>query len=218
MRALRNGTVAAAVLFAAFATNLWAQDTFLGDYSKLTADASISGSRWWLDPDVDLSKFGKLYLGPIEIWYSRKNQYRGVDPDQLKLLTDTLRSAMIDALEPAYPVVERGGPGVLDVRLAITDVRYTKQKHHEPYKPRIFKITPIGAAASLGKAGADNVYLADANIEAELLDGTGKRLGALVHQVSAGGGVGGPSWDTVLERLSFYAKRFRKRMDAAHGM
>ena len=217
MRALRNGTVAAAVFFAAFATNLWAQDTFLGDYSKLTADASISGSRWWLDPDVDLSKFGKLYLGPIEIWYSRKNEYRGVDPDQLKLLTDTLRSAMIDALEPAYPVVERGGPGVLDVRLAITDVRYTKKKNYEPYKPRIFKITPIGAAASLGAAG--NVYLADANIEAELLDGTaGNRLGALVHQMSGGGGAGEPSWDAVVERLSFYAKRFRKRMDAAHGM
>ena len=216
MRALRNGTVAAGVLFAAFTTNLWAQDTFLGDYSKLKADASISGSRWWLDPDVDLSIYGTLYLGPIEIWYSRKNQYRGVDPDQLKLLTDTLRSAMIDALEPAYPVVERGGPGVLDVRLAITDVRYTKKKNYEPYRPRIFSITPIGAAASLGAAG--NVYLADANIEAELLDGTaGNRIGALVHQMSAGGGVGEPSWKAVVERLSFYAKRFRKRMDAAHG-
>jgi hypothetical protein len=210
--------MAAAVLFASLATNSWAQDTFLGDYSKLKADASVSGSRWWLDPDVDLSKYGKLYLGPIEIWYSRKNQYRGIDPEQLKLLTDTLRVAMIDALEPAYPVVERGGAGVLDVRLAVTDVRYTKKKNYEPYKPRVFSLTPIGAAASLAAAGADNVYLAEANIEAELLDGTtGNRIGALVHQMSAGGTVGQPSWNAVLERLSFYGKRFRKRMDAAHG-
>jgi hypothetical protein len=54
-------------------------------------------------------------------------------------------------------------------------------------------------------------------IEAELIDSeTNETIGLLVDTASSDTPEGEESWEALQESLSFYAKRLRKRLDAAH--
>ena len=185
---------------------------FLEDYTALQPDADRPGALIYRKDGVDLGKYSKIALAPVEIWYSPANEYQGISPDDLKLIADSFRASLVKQLEPDYPVVETGGPDVLGVRLAIADVKIRKKGR------TVLNFTPAGFALYTLKdiAGA-NVILDDAVIEAELVDSTtGERLGALVDQQKATAGKKA-SWASLEAALTFYAQRFRARLDAEHG-
>ena len=62
------------------------------------------------------------------------------------------------------------------------------------------------------------MLLSDATIEAELLDGeSGERLGILTDSLSDTISKDDePSWESLTNALTFYAIRFRSRLDAEH--
>ncbi|NIQ14451.1 MAG: DUF3313 family protein, partial [Candidatus Dadabacteria bacterium] len=66
-----------------------------------------------------LAKYTKIAFTPVEIWYAPDSKYKGISPDNLKLIADSMRSLVIKELEPDYPVVESAGDDVLAVRMAI---------------------------------------------------------------------------------------------------
>jgi hypothetical protein len=195
---------------------------FIENYPAFEADKDRKGAMVYRKAGVDLKKYTKIMIDPVEIWISPKSKYKGVKPDQLKILADAFYQVVVEELEPAYPVVSKPGPDVLGVRLAITNVYMTKKKRG------LLGYTPIGFAVSTTmKALGDNTSLQEAVIEAELLDSqTNERLGVLIDQQSktakeksSFGAVkkGKTSWDEIQETLKFYAKRFRGRMDKDHG-
>jgi hypothetical protein len=190
---------------------------FMEDYPKFQPDKDRKGALIYNQPGTSLKNYNKIIIDSIEIWISPKSKYKGINPHQLKALADSFRQVIIDELEPDYPVVSKPGPGVLGLRLAITDLHMKKKKRG------LLGYTPIGFAATTAKnlAAGPSISLVDAVIEAEMLDAkTNERIGALIDRQSA-------SWDqknkklttwTEIEKvLKFYAKRFRGRMDAAHG-
>jgi hypothetical protein len=82
----------------------------------------------------------------------------------------------------------------------------------------LYNFTPAGFALyTLKDAAGKNVILDDAVIEVELLDSmTGERLGVLVDQQKKTSEKGKASWSKLEQALTFYAQRFRQRMDAEH--
>jgi hypothetical protein len=195
---------------------------FLENSPAFEADSDREGAMIYRKAGVDLKKYTKIMIAPIEIWISPKTKYKGIKPDDLKVLADTFRQAVIDALEPTYPVVNKPGPDVLGMRIAITNVYITKKKRG------LLGYTPIGFAVSTAvKAIGDNMSLQEAVIEAELLDSqSNERLGALMDQQSktakkkmsiGSTKKGKTSWDEIEQTLKFYAERFRGRMDKDHG-
>ncbi len=184
---------------------------FLGDYSALQPDADRPGAMIYRKDGVNLGKYNKVALAPVEIWYSPTNEYMGISPDDLKLIADSFRASLVKQLEPDYPVVETGGADVLGVRLAIADVKTRKKGR------TILNFTPAGFALyTLKDIAGGNVLLDDAVIEAELVDSTtGERLGALVDRQKATAGKKA-SWASLDAALTFYAQRFRARIDAEH--
>lgn len=196
-----------------------AQSGFIENYPALRDDPARGGAKSWLSESANLASYDRILLAPIEVWYHRNSPYEGIDPGELKVVTDTLAGQLADALEPRFPLVSSSGPGVLLLRLAITDVKVTRTPTSEPYVPRTRMLTPLGAISEFQRHAAKHLNLRDARMEAELLDAkTGQRIGVLVDDLGTGGMVGaGKTWDAVYERMAFYAKRFRSRMDAAHG-
>ena len=171
---------------------------FLEDYSGLQPDADRPGSMIYRKPGVDLAKYSKIAIAPVEIWYSDANEYQGISPDDLKLIADSFRAALVKHLEPDYPVVESGGADVLGLRLAIAEVKTRKKGR------TVLNFTPAGFALYTLKdiAGA-NVILNDAIIEAELVDSsTGERLGAIVDQQQATAGKK-TSWASLDAALTY---------------
>ena len=186
------------------------QSGFLDDYSGLKPDADRPGAMIYRKPDVKLGTYDKVVISTIEIWYHPDTEYKGIDPDEMKVLADTFRQTIITELEPDYPVINTTGKGVLVLRLAITNVKMKKKERS------LLGYMPIGfAVTTLQDMAGKRIQLADATIEAELLDGeTGERLALLVDDVSKNlDDDAEPSWESLNSALTFYAKRLRTRLD-----
>jgi Protein of unknown function (DUF3313) len=186
---------------------------FLDDYSSLKSDPDRSGAMVYRQEGASLGNYNKIAIAPIEIWYHPNTKYKGVSPNEMKVLADTFASVITKELEPDYPVVNSTGKGVLVVRLAITNLKMKKKKRS------LLGYLPIGiAVTALKDIAGKRITLSDATIEAELLDGeTGDRIGTLIDSLSETvSKKEKPSWETLEQALLFYAKRFRSRLDAEH--
>lgn len=183
---------------------------FLDDYSRLEPDPDRSGALRYIAPGVDLKKYDRLLITPIEVLYDADSKHKNISPDELKAITDRLYTAMVSALEPAIPVVSQPGPGVLAVHLAITGVRLENKKR------RLLGYTPIGfAATTLANAAGLRVTLKGAGLEAELVDAqSGEVVGQLVDRGAASAGGDGSTWEQLDATAKFYAERFRSRFAA----
>jgi len=184
---------------------------FLDDYSGLKSDPDRAGAMVYRKPGVSLGAYDKIVISPIEIFYHPDTKYKGVSPDEMKVLADSFAGILTNELEPDYPVVNSTGKGVLIVRLAITNFKMKKKKRS------LLGYLPIGAAiTALKDIAGKRITLSDATIEAELLDGeSGERLGILVDSLSdTVSKKDKPTWESLSNALTFYAKRFRSRLDA----
>jgi hypothetical protein len=195
---------------------------FLDDYTALKPDAEREGLLVYTSPDFQPRNYSRFMFTPIEIWADPGSEYKGVQPDQLKKITDGLLEVITKEIGDGYPIVDKPGPGVAIVRLALTNV-YLKKK-----KVKWQHYTPIGAISKgVQKAAGKNVALTTAHLEAELLDSqSGQRLRAgvdlqagekLRKQIQKGKKAPETTWADVEKTIEFYAKRFRKQLDAARG-
>lgn len=214
LRRIKISLIALAILFLSAGMAMSGQEFsgFLEDYPALEKDADREGALIYRKPGTDLKVYTKIMIDPVEIWYSPKSKYKGINPDDLKILADTFRNAVISALEPAYPVVGKPGPDVLGIRLAITNVSVKKKRRG------LLGYTPIGIVAGGVKrlAGVSkSIILQDATIEAELLDSqSNERVGVLIDKLSVTEEMKKKrSWEDIVATLDYYATRFRARMD-----
>ncbi|QQS53634.1 MAG: DUF3313 domain-containing protein [Candidatus Competibacteraceae bacterium] len=208
---------------------------FLSDYSKLEPDTEDPGARIYLKADVDWKKYDKIMLDRIQIWLKDDADYKGIDPTQLKALTDYFQQAIVKALEPTYPVVTQPGPDVLRVRIAITDLIPTK-----PEMSVVALVVPYATVADLASGGGtgSTPYLGQTAIEAEFLDSrSNQALAAYVdreigkkYDVDLSQGVGSAvekgvssytkaysTWAYAEAAFDAWAGRLRQRLDQAHG-
>jgi len=66
---------------------------FLSDYAKLEPDTADPGARIYLKAGVDWKKYDKVMLDRIQVWLKDDADYKGIDPTQLKALTDYFQQA-----------------------------------------------------------------------------------------------------------------------------
>jgi len=188
---------------------------FLDDY-PMHPDPDRDGAMVYFKPGFSLAAYDKVMIAPITIFIHPESEYKAIDPDEMKALTDSFYNALVEALEPDYPVVSKPGPGVILLRLAITDVLLKKEKK----KRGLLGYTPVGLAASAVKSAvSNNISLQEAVIEGEMSDAqTGEVMGVLVdaepHMTDA---TTEPSPEAILQSFKFYGERLRQRMDAAHA-
>ena len=140
---------------------------FLGDYAGFEADPHDPSLLWWERPGFDWHDYEGVMLEPVSVYYHPSAQQREIRPDELQMLTDAFREAVIRQLGEDYPVVDQPAPGILRVRCAITDVI--------PVRPAVNVVSSLVAFVAVDVGGAA--------IEVEFLDSvTGERLAAGVDQ------------------------------------
>jgi len=129
----------------------------------------------------------------------------------LKELTDYYQQALIKAVEGNYQVVDRPGPGVLWVRVAITGIKPTK-----PVANTLSTVLPVGwvVSGATKAASGDNMGTGEAASELEGLESmTGERLAAAVDRRQGGKSAFGGKWDDTKDAFDYWAKRFGQRLD-----
>lgn len=156
---------------------------FLDDYSKLQPrTAGEVSDLFYGAPDLftRISAYTGVALDQPEILISPDSPYKGGKPDDMAQIAELMRTALAEQLtKGGYNVVDARGPGVIYVRLALTDLEMTKKKRG------LLSYTPVGVVVKAGtdaiKETLDKVDITRMTLQAELLDGaSGELLAALV--------------------------------------
>ena len=185
---------------------------FLGDYSDLEPHPDKKLMLVYRKRAGVLAAYDKFLIDPVLIYFHEEAQGTGVDPAELAQLAGFLRDEVVEALVEggAYEIVEEAGPGVVQLRAAITDVVPVDPKKN-------VGATAVGMAAGVGLL-LPRMDLGRTSIEAEFLDSqTGERLVAVVAEKRGkrfGGKVkGAKTWGDVKAAFKKWAKNLRKQLD-----
>jgi len=96
---------------------------FLDDYTLLREGGPDELWRSYRNPKADWHAYHAVLLEPVTLWRSGR---KSLDPvpqeDLLRLVTD-FQTAIRTALGEDFHVVDQAGPGVMRIRLGITDAR-----------------------------------------------------------------------------------------------
>lgn len=159
--------------------------TFLTNYDLLKPRAGKAGQPGdlaFVAPGAlkRLAAYNAVMVDQPEILFSPDSPVTGMKPDDLKALSEALRDAISGRLaEGGYSVAQKPGPGVVYLRVALTDLVVKKKKRN------VLAYTPAGAVikagADLVREAFDKVDFIEMTLQAEIVDSvTNDVLGALV--------------------------------------
>lgn len=201
---------------------------FLSDYSRLEADPDGSKAMRYRNPEADMKKYKKVLLDRIIVWLKDDAEYKGIDPDAMKAMTDYFHEAIVRELGSDYTLVTEPGPDVLRVRIAVTDLVPTKTA-----VTVLVLVTPYATVADLAsgaasKGGAGSApYLGRAAVEVEGIDSetlqpvfayVEQRFGKKYDAENPGSYFKAyTEWGYVKAAFDYWAKKFRTRLDEVHG-
>ena len=177
---------------------------FLTDYSRLRKE---SGTTLRHINTRALAKYSNFIVDPVEVHFHRgakaiEHRTKGkLTQRQMTDLTNYLHAKIVKAVEDSgNRVVYQPASGVARLRVALTDIDRSS------------------AASLLPQAKLAGVGLGGASMEAELVDSmTGEQIGAVVEAQKGSkipfANLG--EWDAAKQVMNDWAKRFRKRLEAA---
>lgn len=210
---------------------------FLSDYSKLKAQEGDPTIEYYFKPDFSFANYNTVILDRVLIWLKDDAEYKGIDPDELKALTDYFREAFIKALGSDYPMVTKPDKNTLRIRTAITNLTPSK-----PELSVLMLAIPYASVVDLasGKITGNNTppYIGETSIEAEFLDSmTNEQLGAYIerrigkkYDIALEEGLGKAiqkgydsyfrsftKWGYAKQAFDYWAMKLRKKLDETHG-
>ena len=179
---------------------------FLGDYSQFKSSPQDEEALLYVHPTKTIADYDKLMFDHPIVYFHPDAKGKGINPEKLKELTDFWLDEAVKAVEGAYEVVEKPGPGVLRVRAAITEVNTSDPKKNI--------VTQYVVKMSVDVGGA--------SMEAELVDSqTGERI---VGYMASRKGRAFVNYKNLITQygdtkgaLKYWAQNLRERLDEMHG-
>ncbi|MHC4932741.1 MAG: DUF3313 domain-containing protein [Planctomycetota bacterium] len=95
---------------------------FLSDYSQLKKNKNHEHAWGWQNDAIDLRDYDRLIIDPVQVKLLPESQGHELSDETLRKVASAFRNILIEAVEPYYNVVSSGGPGVLRLKIAVTDV------------------------------------------------------------------------------------------------
>ena len=188
---------------------------FLENYALLRPGGPGDVRLVYRNPAADWHRYHSVMLEPIAIWRSGRKSLDPVPEDDLLRLAHDFEQAVRARLGRSFTLVDRAGPGVLRIRLAITDARATDAVLDVCTVPCGEEAPPAGN----GPIDAETRRLLGAAvIEGEIVDA---ETGTLLAQ-----GVDGPrradappldTWADIDRGFARWADRVCARLEARTG-
>lgn len=216
-------TLASALALLALApASVPAQDkdsSFLSDYSKLQKAKDNPFDEIYASPEgiKRAKQYDSVMVDQPELFLHPDSKYKGMKPDDMKALADSLRTRVTEELKTSYKIVDKPGNNVLYVRLAVGDLLLQKKK-----RP-ILAYIPVGAVVygvkNLASEATSKIDLKNMKVEGEVLDSVSlEQLGAATSsRGSLSAAAGDPnkpvSWNELDNLFSIVGKRLKCRLD-----
>jgi len=128
---------------------------------------------------VDWKQYGKVQVERILVSLKPGQDQSTVDPADLKILTDYFHNALVTAIKPTTQIVDKAGPGVMQLRFALTNLVPTGTM-----ESLTGTLVPYGFVAEAASGTADGLpagstpYMGETGMQAQFRDGaTGKVMG-----------------------------------------
>jgi hypothetical protein len=184
---------------------------FLDDYSLLRPGGPGEVALVYRDPTADWPSYDKVLFEPVTLWRSGQ---KSLDPvpegDLLRLIAD-LEGAVRRRLGDGFTLVDRPEPGVMRIRLAITEARASD---------RVLDVLR-GRAGDDVTAGTGPLhpetlrFVENAHIEGEIRDATTNHLlAAGIDHRRREGALPIATWAEVDRALDLWADRLCARLEA----
>jgi hypothetical protein len=159
---------------------------FLTDYARLAPAPGGDGVKCWRGPTVNWRSYDKVLVTRMRVTL-KAGQVKNIDPSDLKSLLDYFHGALVADLKPQLQVVDKAGPGVLVMRIALTDLTPTQVTDSligtaAPYG----FVAEIGSGAATGLPGGATPYLGETGIEMQLRDGASNAVLAECEDTEVG--------------------------------
>ncbi|MBW2242469.1 MAG: DUF3313 domain-containing protein [Deltaproteobacteria bacterium] len=184
------------------------QRGFLGDYSQLQKIKGYDAQLLYINPDARWTDYDAVQIDSVTLWAGEGTER--LEPEDQQMLTDLLYMAIHDELGAHFRIVEEPGPGVVRLRIALTQAKPTFSVPLRTITTVIPKTLVIGTIVGLSLDTANTV--GSATLEAAVEDPiTGARLASAVDER-----VGVKSllsanmfktWGDVNDACHFWAKR-----------
>ena len=186
---------------------------FLDDYSLLRPGGKGEVAFVYRDPAAKWTSYDKVLLEPVTLWRSGRKSLDAVPEEDLLRLVDGLEGAVRRRLGEAFQLVDEPGPGVMRIRLGITEARAS-----DPILD-VLRAHGGGATASDGPLDAETRrFIEAAEIEGEIRDAaTNELLAAGVDRRRRQGAQPVDTWPQVARALDFWADRVCSRLEARTG-
>jgi hypothetical protein len=218
----RSGSTRAMVPFCV-ALMLWGCATaekvrptgFLRDYSQLAKpEGDDRAQLTYVNPHADFRKYDMIMVDPVTVWDAGGT---AVPPrEEAQSLADDLDDSLRITLGQDYRIVEQAGPGVMRLRVALTegeDSWHVRDNVASRYDDELRDARPEPSSATRGFVGR-------AGIEGEMLDAlTGERLLAAVDRRAGARRLIAASkpWEDVRDLFDFWSDRLRLRLAELRG-
>lgn len=192
---------------------------FLKDYSKLRAAANeTEATMVYFTPDkAKFKSYTKVLLEPVQVYRGEKSSAKDLDKEDAEYLSQYLWSRANEELSKDYTMVQQPGPGVMRVRIGITQAG-----KNVPVLDNVTAMHPGSMLVSKGKkqlTGTESL-VGSASVEAEATDSqTGELLAAGVDR-RGGGKYAWKSlkfWEDVEQAYAYWAKKTRWRFCDMRG-
>lgn len=146
------------------------QSGFLSDYKRLAPVSWAEGIQCWRQPRLDAKHYDKVLIARIKVSL-KPGQQQEIDPTDLKTLTDYFHAALVKALEPQLSVVEKPGPGVLGIRIELTNLVPTDVARSVTgtVVPYAF-VAEAGSGVATGRPAGSTPYLGETGMEMQVVD------------------------------------------------
>lgn len=150
---------------------------FLSDYAQLKANPLAGGIECWRDPRLDAARFDKVMVSRIVVSLvppkgDKAGEPAMIDPNDLKTLTDYFHDSLVKALKPQIQVVDKAGPGVVVIRIALTDLMPTAVTNSVAGTliPYAF-VAEAGSGVATGRPAGSTPYMGETGMEMQFRDG-----------------------------------------------
>jgi len=136
----------------------------------------------YVKPDVDVKKYTKFYIEPVQIYRGADAQFVNITEEQKQKMADFIQNEFIKTLKKSFEVVDGPGPGVLRIRFILAGVQETVVP-----LATLTHALPAGLVMNLGLSAAhmNGSFMGSIVFGGEFFDGeTGKLEAAFLTKKS----------------------------------
>jgi hypothetical protein len=186
-----------------------AHSGFLGDYSQLRPGGEGRAAMVYVNPNAKWSAYHSIMIAPVQFWSSDNS----VPASDQKVLTAYFYNALRTNLEKRFTLAEKPGPGVMELKTAITGASAST-----PVLRSVSVIVPQARVLSAAKSMATGSYafVGSAQAEGEMVDSvSGKRLAAAIDKREGGMALQSAAqwkWGDAQNILDYWAKKIPDRI------